>query len=332
MRKPRNTKFSSIKSDFIPEYFWLRGKEIRNGLIGGISLLLFYFIVMTVASRSWSATISQFRELWYWMIILSTGFGIQIGLFTHLQNIIKHHQMAGNPKAIAATSTGTSAISMIACCVHHLSDVLPIIGLSGLAVFLTQYQIPLILLGVTMNVFGIFYMIGQINKIKGNTNNFGFLSRITNINKVLSVAFILILIIVVYTISKSGNNNIASSSQNQTTTKQQSTGKFTSQVNEEANVSIEVTPKVAEIGKDTQFQIAFNTHSVDLSFDVTKTVILVDDKGNNYTDSSWDGAGPGGHHRDGFLSFNTPLKDTKYIELIIKDVAGVPERKFRWNI
>ncbi len=307
-------------------------KEIRNGLLGGISLLFFYFVVMTVSSRSWSATLSQFRELWYWMIILSAGFGIQIGLFTHLHNIIKHHQMSGNSKAIAATSTGTSAVSMIACCAHHLSDVLPIIGLSGLAVFLTQYQIPLILIGVAMNIFGIFYMIGQINKINGKVNSFGFLSNMTSLNKILSLAFIIVLIIVVYSMFKSGNNATALTSGNQPAAVQQSNGKFSPQVNEEANVSIEVTPTVIEKGKDPQFQIAFNTHSVDLSFDVTKITVLVDDKGNNYSASTWDGSGPGGHHRNGTLSFNKPLSDIKYVELIIKDVGGVSERKFKWNI
>lgn len=307
-------------------------KEIRNGVLGGISLLLFYFVVMSVASRSWSATISQFRDLWYWMIILSTGFGVQIGLFTHLQKVIKHHQMIGNPKAVTVASTGTSAVSMIACCAHHLSEILPIIGLSGLAVFLTQYQIPLILLGVIMNVFGIFYMIGQINKIKGGTNYFGSISNMTNLNKILTLTFIIVLIIVVFSVSRSSNGNITSLSQNQPATKQQSTGKFSPQVNEEANVSIEVTPKVVEKGKDPQFQITFNTHSVDLAFDVTKVIVLVDDKGNNYTDSSWNGSDPGGHHRNGTLSFNKPLADAKYIELIIKDVAGVSERKFKWNI
>ncbi len=307
-------------------------KDIRNGAVGGISLLLFYFVVMIVASHSWSATISQFKELWYWMVILSAGFGTQIGLFTHLQTLLKHHQMSGNPKAVTAASTGTSAVSMIACCVHHLSDVLPVIGLSGLAVFLTQYQIPLILLGVVMNIFGIFYMLGQINKIKGKVTSFGFISNMTNLNKFLALGFVLVLVVVVYLIFKADKSNIAASSQNQQTDKQQPTGKFAPQVNEEANVTIEVTPKVVETGKNPQFLVAFNTHSVDLSFDVTKIAVLVDDKGNSYTNSSWDGSGPGGHHRNGALTFNTPLSQTKYIELVIRNVAEVPDRKFKWNL
>lgn len=307
-------------------------KEIRNGLLGGISLLLFYFIVMTVASRSWSATISQFKELWYWMIILSSGFGTQIGLFTHLQKIIKHQQMVSNAKTVTVTSTGASAISMIACCAHHLSDVLPIIGLSGLAVFLTQYQIPVILLGIAMNIFGIFYLIGQINKIKGKYNGFRFSTDMTNLNKVLSVTFIIILIMVVYSVVKTDNTRNPAATTSQSLDIQQSTGKLSPQINEEANVSIEVTPKILENGKDPQFQIALNTHSTDLSFDVAKIVVLVDDKGNSYSDSNWNGSEPGGHHRNGILTFNKPLSNTKYVELIIKDVAGVSERKFRWNI
>lgn len=147
-------------------------KEILSGLAGFFGLLFFYFLVMTLASRSWPATISQFKELWYWMIILSTGFGIQIGLFSHLKNIVKNSQMTHGSEAIAATSTGTSAASMIACCAHHLSEVLPIIGLSGFAIFLTRYQIPLIIFGIAMNGFGIFYMVRTIKKIKNSIGKY----------------------------------------------------------------------------------------------------------------------------------------------------------------
>lgn len=140
------------------------GKSIRNGIIGGAGLILFYFIVMGVSSRSWSATISQFRQLWYWMILLSFGFGTQIGLYTYLRDCAKKPDMLKNSKAITATSTGTSATAMIACCAHHLTEVLPIIGLSAASVFLTRYQIPLIIFGVVMNGLGIVYMLRLIKK------------------------------------------------------------------------------------------------------------------------------------------------------------------------
>ena len=141
-------------------------KEIIAGILGSLGLLLFYFIVMSVSSGSWASTISQFQDLRYWMILLSAGFGIQIGLYVKLKVKSEKLKVTNSGKAMAATSGTTSGVSMIACCAHHLSEVLPIIGLSGAAVFLTRYQTPLIVLGIIMNGFGIFYMLRQIQKVK----------------------------------------------------------------------------------------------------------------------------------------------------------------------
>lgn len=146
-------------------------KEVRNGTIAGISLILFYFIVMTISSASLSATVSQFKQLWYWMITLSLGFGIQVGLFTRLKIIIKQSVVVNQAGAVTASSAGASSASMIACCAHHLSEVLPIIGLSGFAIFLSRYQIPIIVFGIVMNIFGIIYMLKTISKIKSHVKN-----------------------------------------------------------------------------------------------------------------------------------------------------------------
>ena len=146
-------------------------KEIRNGIIAAVSLILFYFLVMTVSSASLFATVSQFKQLWYWMIALSLGFGIQVGLFTRLKNIISHSPVTNQAGAVTAASTGTSGASMIACCAHHLTEVLPIIGLSGFAIFLTRYQIPIIIFGIVVNVLGIIYILKQIKKVKIHVKN-----------------------------------------------------------------------------------------------------------------------------------------------------------------
>ncbi len=44
---------------------------------------------------------------------------------------------------------------MAACCAHHLADVLPLLGLSGVAIFLVRYQLFFIIAGVLSNVVGI---------------------------------------------------------------------------------------------------------------------------------------------------------------------------------
>lgn len=142
----------------------LYSREIKNGILASISLLLLYTVIMLIASRSIRATTNQFQQLWYWMVFLITGFGIQVGLYTHLRNIVKMHRSDASSGVMTA-SAGTSSVSMIACCAHHLAEVLPILGLSGAALFLTRFQIPLIVSGILMNVFGIFYMLRIIKKI-----------------------------------------------------------------------------------------------------------------------------------------------------------------------
>jgi len=107
---------------------------------------------------------------------------------------------------------------------------------------------------------------------------------------------------------------------------------LSSKENEGGNVTVTVTPKVLEIGKNPVFEIEFETHSVDLAFDVTKQSSLVDNKGNIFSQSTWNGSPPGGHHRSGILSFNNSLAQTNNVELIIKNIAGVTERKYKWNL
>lgn len=137
-------------------------KYISIGALAGTLLLFLYFFVMSIASQSITATISQFNEMWYWIVILSTGFGIQAGLYFYLRDLVKRNNHSAT--GIAAASTGTSSVSMIACCAHHLTEILPLVGLSGAAIFLTNYQIPLIILGIIMNIGGIMYMLQVIQK------------------------------------------------------------------------------------------------------------------------------------------------------------------------
>ena len=63
-------------------------------------------------------------------------------------------------------SGATSGTAMIACCAHHLADVLPILGLSGASIFLTQYQKPFLALGLSINLFGIAYILYILQKQK----------------------------------------------------------------------------------------------------------------------------------------------------------------------
>jgi len=66
---------------------------------------------------------------------------------------------AAGSGAVMGTSGGTSVTAMVACCLHHATDVLPLLGLSAAATFLTRYQRPFMILGLGMNIFGIIFML-----------------------------------------------------------------------------------------------------------------------------------------------------------------------------
>ena len=58
----------------------------------------------------------------------------------------------------------------------------------------------------------------------------------------------------------------------------------------------------------------------------------MDDKGNIYQPKMWEGPGPGGHHREGVLVFSPIEPAPKYVELRIKNIGGIAERLFRWDV
>ena len=146
------------------------------------------------------------------------------------------------------------------------------------------------------------------------------------LNKILFVVSIIVLMIVGFGIVKSRNKK------EPLTIKTQAQNKFISQENEGKNVKVIVTPKTLAVGEKPSFNIVFETHSVDLNFDVAQISSLVDEKGKVFNNSIWEGTGPGGHHRNGDLTFNEILSKTKLVKLIIKNVAGVLQRKLRWEL
>ncbi len=82
------------------------------------------------------------------------------------------------------------------------------------------------------------------------------------------------------------------------------------------------------------FKVAMNTHSVELDgYNLGNLTVLRDDMGNEYAPVSWD-SGPGGHHRRGTLTFPVPdsikQRETAYLEIIIRDVAGIDKRTLTW--
>ena len=141
-----------------------KDKSILYGLLAGLGLLLFYLTVVSIFQGIEFAFLNL-KSLWYLIFPLAIGFGTQIGLYTS----IKH--TASITGTVAGTG-GISAGSMVACCSHFLLNVIPIIGISGLAVFLTTYQKWFLVIGIISNVFGISIMMKHKRKMENMKGRF----------------------------------------------------------------------------------------------------------------------------------------------------------------
>lgn len=112
-----------------------------------------------------------------------------------------------------------------------------------------------------------------------------------------------------------------------------SQGQWETKSDDQPPVTVKVTP--LELGKDAatwKFNIVLDTHSGSLDDDMLAAAVLLDDAGNRYQPAAWEGAGPGGHHREGVLVFDPINPAPSRVTLTIKNVGGVSQRSFTWNI
>lgn len=133
-------------------------RPIIFGVLAGIGLLAFYLGVIMLA-QGWEHALQQLRDDRWFVSAIVAGFGTQIGLFTYLRGLHTHVARSG-----VAASTSTSTAAMLACCAHHLADILPIVGLSGVAILLNTYKTPLLWLAILMNLGGVIYLLRKIRE------------------------------------------------------------------------------------------------------------------------------------------------------------------------
>jgi hypothetical protein len=108
-------------------------------------------------------------------------------------------------------------------------------------------------------------------------------------------------------------------------------------LDEQGAVVFEVTPLNLGTPADTlEFDVAMNTHSVDLSMDLATLSTLSTDTGVTVQASKWD-AVPGGHHVSGTLVFTSAqggqsiLEGASKLTLTIVNIDA-PSRVFEWEL
>ena len=129
------------------------------GLVGMIFLTGVYFTIVSLAESPDHAL----RLFWSDRAIvlpIVIGFGIQVALYTILKKRLYlpvASTGAGGP--LVGASGATSTVAMVACCLHHAVDVLPIVGLTAAATFLAQYRTAFMLVGLGTTLSGIAVML-----------------------------------------------------------------------------------------------------------------------------------------------------------------------------
>jgi len=120
--------------------------------VAGTGLLLGTYLAIIALAQGPRHAVQQLASDAGFVLPLAAGFGVQVALFLELRAVDRRHRASA---AVTAAGTGTSAAAMLACCAHHLVDLLPFVGLSAAAVFLEAYKTPLFLVAIAFNLVGI---------------------------------------------------------------------------------------------------------------------------------------------------------------------------------
>ncbi len=129
------------------------------GLAGMAFLSGVYFLIVSLAESPQHAVELFWEDRWY-IIPLILGFGVQSALYIILKKrLFIPVQHSGPSGALTGAGGATSTAAMVACCAHHVTDVLPILGLSAAAAFLAEYQRLFMLVGLGTTLIGILVML-----------------------------------------------------------------------------------------------------------------------------------------------------------------------------
>ena len=135
-------------------------RPLQFGVGACVLLLAVYFgVVSLISGRDFA--LEQFATFWYFIVPLALGFGIQVGLYTYLRNLVGQHGASGKVVAVSGT---TSTAAMVSCCAHYLTNILPILGVTGILTVVAEYQVGLFWVGLAFNAAGILYVASMVMK------------------------------------------------------------------------------------------------------------------------------------------------------------------------
>jgi protein-S-isoprenylcysteine O-methyltransferase Ste14 len=285
-----------------------RGRFKIRATVSAFGLLSIYMIVLTIGN-SLNHAFLEIIKWWPFLTIQLLGFGLQASMYLYMRERQKMMTWNGQVSPMAMSS-GVSATTMVACCLHHVTELLPIVSFSAATLLLSSYQYVFMSVGVLSNILGVVIMLIQMQKydttLLGRKNarilSSYDLEKTRNITIFASVAIITILSAAAFGVTPFSDNK--------------------TKLIEVSDTRNGITFSFQQIESDTAlaFETSFDTHEGSFSFDMVDVVTIV--SGNQMTAPiKWDGDPSGGHHIKGVLIFPivTLNEDTK---LLINGVNG----------
>ena len=128
-------------------------------MVGAGLLTLLYFGIVSWA-EGWQHAIELFWQDRWIVLPIILGFGVQSALYIVLKKrLFLPVESTGPSGALTGAGGGMSTVAMVACCAHHVTDVLPILGLTAAAAFLAEYRTVFMLVGLSTTLLGIIVML-----------------------------------------------------------------------------------------------------------------------------------------------------------------------------
>lgn len=135
-----------------------------------VLVILLNISIASIAEGSLKGGYSVFLSNGIFVYLVPLAVGVQMGLFRHHRNITTEKKLccfdepvkkerislgSSNSEKIGITGSITSSLTMILCCLHHVTDLLPAVGfILAASSFLTQYKDAIIILGLLANLAG----------------------------------------------------------------------------------------------------------------------------------------------------------------------------------
>ncbi len=133
------------------------------GTAAGLLVILFNILIASIAEGSLGEGLSVFLTNGIFVYLIPPAVGVQMGLFRYHRNLTSGN--ASGTEKVGMAGSAASSLAMVACCLHHVSDLLPAVGfILATSSFLIEYKDAIIIIGLLANLAGSVYISKAILK------------------------------------------------------------------------------------------------------------------------------------------------------------------------